>query len=218
MLLGLAGGYAAGKNAVAALLEARGWETVDADELGREAMARGEVHDAIVARFGTGVVAPDGSLDRRALARIVFSDPRALADQEAIVHPAAIRLMEERIAAAESAARAAGTEPRICVNAALLHRAGIAGRLDAVIEVRAPLLARLARGARRDGAGRMAALRRVLRQRGFRRALRAALGGDGRGARPPIIVLRNGGSLADLERAVEAALAAAEARFRPTHM
>jgi len=208
MLIGLAGGYAAGKNAAASMLEARGWTCVDADALGREAMASREVRDAIARRFGSRVVAPDGGLDRRELARIVFSDQKALADQEAIVHPAAIRLMDERIAAAEAAARAAGSEPRICVNAALLHRAGIAGALDAVIEVRAPLLLRVARGARRDGAGWMAALRRITRQKGFRRALRAALRAASRPREATrILVIRNRRSLAELERALDAALA-----------
>jgi dephospho-CoA kinase len=198
MLIGLAGGYCAGKNAVAALLEARLWTCVDADELGHRAVE--EAKDAIVRRFGPAALDADGRVDRRALARIVFSDPAALADQEAIVHPIAIRLVEEALAAAEAKARAAGREPLLCVNAALLHRAGIAQRLDAIIEVRSPLLARIARGMGRDTATLGEVLRRILRQRGFRRALREAAAGR------PILVLRNRGSRAALERALERAL------------
>jgi dephospho-CoA kinase len=198
MLIGLTGGYCAGKNQVAALLAARGWACVDADAFGHEAvdMAR----DEIIRRFGAAALAADGGVDRRALARIVFSDPAALADQEAIIHPIAIRLMDERIAEAEAASRAAGVEARVCVNAALLHRAGIADRLDAILEVRAPLPIRVARGLRRDGATLPEVLRRITRQRGFRRALRAAAAGK------PILVLRNCRSRAALERALERVL------------
>ena len=119
------------------------------DRLGHEAVD--VARDAIVDRFGPGVLGPDGRVDRKAVARIVFSDPAALADQEAIVHPIAIRLMEERVAAAESEAMAAGLESLICVNAALLYRTPQALRCEAIIEVRAPLLARIRRAKTRDG-------------------------------------------------------------------
>jgi dephospho-CoA kinase len=193
MIIGLTGGYCAGKNAVADLLEKRGWTCIDVDKLGHEAMALAK--DAIVARFGAAVLAGDGRLDRRALARIVFSDRAALADQEAIVHPIAIRLIDERIAAAEAAARTEISEPRICVNAALLHRTDRIASCDAVIEVRAPLTVRIARGMRRDRAGLLAALRRITRQRGFRAALRAAA----RAAGISIFAVRNAGSVERLE-------------------
>ena len=209
MIIGLTGGYCAGKNTVAAILEARGWTCVDVDELGHEAMKK--ARDAIVARFGPGVVGPDGKLDRRALAAIVFSDPAALADQEAIVHPAAIALMNERIKAAEEAAMATGHEALVCVNAALLHRTGRVASCDAVIEVRSPLLLRVLRGAKRDGAGAAAALRRITRQKSFRSALRA----QAREASRPIIVLRNSGGRAALERKVERALDRALRRKAP---
>ncbi len=213
MLIGLTGGYCAGKNLACAMLEARGWECIDADRLGREAMGLPEVRDAIVRRFGPGVALPDGSLDRRAIAAIVFSDPAALADQEAIVHPAAIRLVNDRIAAAEAAARARGEEPRVCVNAALLHRAGILSRLDAVIELRAPFLVRLLRGMRRDGEGLGGAMRRLTRQRGFAAALRKAAAEEAARAGvppPPMLGLRNDRGPETLEAAVQKALRAIE--------
>ena len=201
MLLGLAGGYCAGKSTAAELLEARGWTCVDADALGHEALRLPEVVDAVVARFGPGVRGPDGRLDRRALAAIVFSDPTALADQEAIVHPVAIRLVDEAVAAAEAAAEAAGRRALVCVNAALLHRAGgLASRCDAILEVRAPLWLRLLRGVRRDRSGLPAALRRVYRQRGFRRALREAASGR------PIIRIDNLRGRDSLEAEIDSAL------------
>jgi dephospho-CoA kinase len=197
LILGLTGGYCAGKNAVAEILARKGWTCIDVDKLGHEAME--EARDAIVARFGPTALGSDGLLDRRALARVVFSDPAALADQEAIVHPIAIRLMDERIEAAVSAAAAAGVEPRVCINAALLHRTERIASCDAVIEVRAPLLVRAWRGMKRDSSGFLAALRRIERQRGFPAALRAAARESGRS----IIVLRNAFGRRSLERAVE---------------
>ncbi|MDP3179194.1 MAG: dephospho-CoA kinase, partial [Spirochaetaceae bacterium] len=171
MRLGLTGGYCAGKNAAAALLAARGWDCVDVDALGHEAMEL--ARDRIVERFGPGILGPEGSLDRRALARVVFSDPRALADQEAIVHPVAIELLEARVAEAEGRARAAGEEPLVCVNAALLHRVPHLAGCAVVIEVRAPLALRFARALARDRAGPAAAIRRLWRQRRFRAAFLA---------------------------------------------
>jgi dephospho-CoA kinase len=193
MIIGLTGGYCAGKNAVADILAKEGWACIDVDKLGHEAIEMGR--DSIVRRFGTAVLAGDGRLDRRALARIVFSDRAALADQEAIVHPIAIRLLDEAVTRLEAAARAAGREPRICVNAALLHRTERIAACDSVIEVRASLPVRVARGMRRDGTGVLATLRRITRQRGFRAALRTAA----RAAGKTIVVVRNAGSIEKLE-------------------
>jgi dephospho-CoA kinase len=88
-LVGLTGGIGAGKSSVSALLAAKGAVIVDADAIVREVQSRGtEVFDAIVERFGAGVVGPDGELDRPALAAIVFGDPDALKELNALVHPA----------------------------------------------------------------------------------------------------------------------------------
>jgi dephospho-CoA kinase len=87
-LVGLTGGIGAGKSTVSAALAARGAVVVDADAIVRELQARGTpVFDAIVERFGPGVVGPDGELDRPALAAVVFGDPDALRDLNGLVHP-----------------------------------------------------------------------------------------------------------------------------------
>ncbi len=89
ILVGLTGGIGSGKSTVSALLAARGATVIDADAIVRELQAPGQrTFDAIVARFGPIVVAPDGTLDRQAVADIVFADDEALADLNAIVHPA----------------------------------------------------------------------------------------------------------------------------------
>ena len=200
MLLGLTGGYCAGKNSVAEILEKRGWTCVDVDRLGHEAVEL--ARDAIVERFGAAVLGPDGSLDRKAIARIVFADASALADQEAIVHPIAIRLTDERIADAEARAKAAGRDAMVCVNAALLHRTELLASCEAIVEVRAPILQRIARGTRRDGTSWLDAVRRIARQEGFRAALYAKAAY----ARRPILVVRNAGSWENLERRIHEVL------------
>lgn len=84
----LTGGIATGKSHVRARFEALGVPTIDADRLAREVVAPGTAGLAeVVRRFGTGVVDRSGALDRRKLASIVFADPAARRDLEAIVHP-----------------------------------------------------------------------------------------------------------------------------------
>ena len=98
--LGLTGGIGSGKSSVSAMLEEHGAVVVDADRIVRELQAPGEpVFDAMVAEFGPGIVAPDGTLDRQAVADIVFGDDDALKRLNAIVHPAVGATMAERLAA-----------------------------------------------------------------------------------------------------------------------
>src|ERR687886_884652 len=86
--VGLTGGIASGKSAVADQLAARGAVVVDADVLAREVVEPGTPGlAAVVERFGSGILTPHGALDRPALARIAFTDDRARADLNAIVHP-----------------------------------------------------------------------------------------------------------------------------------
>ena len=92
----LTGGIATGKSFSLATFAALGVPVVDADVLSREIVAPGSPALAGVrARFGAAVLAADGSLDRAALGRIVFSDRAARVDLEAIVHPAVYRRIGE---------------------------------------------------------------------------------------------------------------------------
>ena len=89
LVIGLTGGIGSGKSTVSALLAAKGAVVVDADAIVREVQQPGTpVFAAMVERFGPGIVAPDGTLDRAAVADLVFGDAEALADLNAIVHPA----------------------------------------------------------------------------------------------------------------------------------
>ncbi len=88
LFVGLTGGIGSGKSTVARMLAARGAIVLDADAFARQAVRGGsDGLRAVAARFGAEVLGPDGELDRAKLASIVFADPSARADLEAIVHP-----------------------------------------------------------------------------------------------------------------------------------
>ena len=126
--IGITGPIGCGKSTVAGWLGALGARVVDADEVARAVTAPGEpTVAAIVERFGPDAAGPDGGLDRAALGRIVFADPSALADLEAIVHPA----VRPRILAALEAA-AADRAPAVVVEAIKLVEGGLAGLCDEV--------------------------------------------------------------------------------------
>ncbi len=102
----LTGGIATGKSYCLARFAAMRVPVIDADALAREAVAPGTAGlRAVTARFGTGVLNADGSLDRAGLGRIVFADPRARAALEAIVHPEVYRRIQEWFANLRVAAR-----------------------------------------------------------------------------------------------------------------
>jgi dephospho-CoA kinase len=89
LAIGLTGGIGAGKSKVADLLVAKGAVLVDADRIAREVVVPGgPAYQPIVDRFGPGILDADGNIDRPAVAAIVFGDPEALADLNAITHPA----------------------------------------------------------------------------------------------------------------------------------
>ena len=115
------------------MLAARGAVVVDADRLAREAVAVGTAgFRAVADRFGPGVVAPDGTLDRRALAALVFDDPRALADLNAIVHPPV------RAAIADRLAELSGTDDVVVLEIPLLVESGRSYGESAVVVVDCP--------------------------------------------------------------------------------
>jgi dephospho-CoA kinase len=137
--IALTGGIGSGKSTVAALLAEHGAVVVEADKVAREVVAPGTPGAAaVVERFGPAVVAVDGTLDRPALARLVFGDPAARADLDAIVHP----LVAERSA---SLMAAAGSGAVIVYDVPLLVETGRQDEFDLVISVSAPVEARLLR-------------------------------------------------------------------------
>ena len=99
--VGLTGGIASGKSTVAKFFGARGVPIIDTDQLARDVVEPGQPPlERLVERFGPSILTADGHLDRPALRNIVFSDPKARADLEALTHPAIGAAVEARSATA----------------------------------------------------------------------------------------------------------------------
>ena len=182
-VVGLTGGIASGKSAVAREFAVRGVHVADADVAAREAVAAGSAGLAeVVAAFGAGVLDASGALDRAAMRRRIFEDPGAKRALEAIVHP--------RVRAALQAECAAAPGPYAIAAIPLLAEGG--GReaypwLDRILVVDAPVDLQRARLLERDGIDAALADRMIAAQAS--RAQRLDIADD---------VVANAGSLAEL--------------------
>lgn len=195
--VGLTGNVASGKSTVAESWRRVGARVIDADVLAREAVAPGSVAlDAIRSRFGAGVFDADGALDRAALRRIVFADPGARADLEAIVHPEVARLREQ----AEKRARDDGAA-LVVHEIPLLFETGLDRDTDLVVVVHSADDVRLARLVERRG----------LPEAEARALMDAQLPAESKRARADVVI-ENDGSLAELERRALAVLEELRAR------
>jgi len=151
LAVGLTGGIGSGKSAVADLLVERGAVLIDADQVARDVVAPGgPAYQPLIDRFGSGIVAPDGTIDRQALAAVAFVDDESRLALNAITHPAiGIAMIEARDALAD-------TDDIVILAIPLLtaaHRDTV--RLHKVVVVDCPT---------------DIALERLLSQRGFDRA------------------------------------------------
>jgi len=134
LLVGLTGGIGSGKTTVTRMFEVRGAVVFDADVLARDAIAPGtRGHEQVVERFGPNVLAPGGDIDRVALASVVFADPAARRDLEAIVHPEVRRLF------AEGAEAHRDTDAVVVFSAPLLVETGMHTAFEVLIVVSAPV-------------------------------------------------------------------------------
>jgi dephospho-CoA kinase len=158
--VGLTGGIACGKSHVLARLAEAGCRTIDLDRLAHELMAPGQpAHAEIVASFGTGVLGPDGTIDRKRLGAVVFADVAARQRLNAIVHPR-VRAEEARRAVTWSDQPGAV----VVTDAALLVESGVHLRFDRLVVVHCSREAQLERLMRRDGIGGDEALARIAAQ------------------------------------------------------
>jgi dephospho-CoA kinase len=127
VVIGLTGGIGSGKTTVAGMLAELGARVIDADKIGHEVYRPGsEGFRRVVEAFGPGVVAPDGTIDRRALGTVVFADAAARARLDAVVHP----LIAEEIGRRVAGAGAEGGAAPIVIEAAILIEAGWRSLVD----------------------------------------------------------------------------------------
>jgi dephospho-CoA kinase len=143
-ILGLIGGIACGKSAVAASLARRGAVVFNADELGHQAIQEPEVRRALVERWGPRVLNADGHVDRPAVAKIVFAKGASAAAErqflEQLVHPGIRRRIEAGIRQLSDSAT-----PAVVIDAALLLEAGWSKVCSQIVFVECPRDERLRR-------------------------------------------------------------------------
>ena len=148
LLVGLTGGLATGKSTVSATLRALGAVVLDADVLAREVVEPGQPALAEIAReFGPSVLRPDGTLDRKKLAAIVFAEPARRQRLEAITHPAIRHRFLARLAELE----AQGYEGVVVWDAPVMIESGGHKAMDRLIVVVADAATQQARAVARDG-------------------------------------------------------------------
>jgi dephospho-CoA kinase len=130
-LIGLTGNIATGKSLVGRLLGELGALVIDADALVRDLQRKGTpVYAAIVAEFGSGILRPDGEIDRARLGAFVFSDAEALRRLESIVHPAVGRAIEEQVLTIQY--RISNENAVVVIEAIKLIEAGLSKRCNAL--------------------------------------------------------------------------------------
>jgi len=184
--IGLTGGIASGKSAVAEHFAGLGIPVIDTDAIARRIVAPGTpALGDIVAAFGPHVLRGDGQLDRAAMRRIVFADDARRRQLEAILHP--------RIRAAAAAQSAAAGGPYQIVVVPLLAESPMKGDMDRILVVDVPRELQLERLLKRDAGDREQAQRMIDAQAG--RDERLAIADD---------IIRNDGDLAATRRQVEA--------------
>ncbi len=156
MKVGITGGIGSGKSTVCRLFAQRGIAVYDSDSEAKRLMSDdADLRSAVIARFGAETY-PDGVLDRARLAACVFSDARALADLNALVHPVVMRDFEAWAERQEG--------PYVILESAILFEAGLQGSVDRSIAVLAPAELRIQRACRRDGCGEARIRERIAAQ------------------------------------------------------
>ena len=157
---GLTGGIASGKSTIARIFASLGCITVDADQIVARLYQPGEAgHEALVRTYGSGILLPDGTIDRRKLADVAFASDEAAKALNALIHPLVIA---EQVRMMDEAGRESG-DRIVMVEATLLIESGGKDRYDRIVIVDVDPEIQLARAAAR-GMSREDAARRIARQ------------------------------------------------------
>lgn len=196
ILVGITGGIGSGKSTVAVLVREAGYTVFSSDDIARDIVASGpDVQQDIINRFGPDVQAPDGSIDRKALAARVFGPTpeheSALRALNAIVHPYVVQELYER-----AKERFEAGERCVFNESALLFEAGLEDCYDYIVVVDAPEEVRVRRVAEARGLTEEEVRRRIAMQMPAAEKVKAA-----------DFVVNNAGSEEDLRKAVRFILA-----------
>lgn len=160
-LVGLTGGIASGKSLVTRVLRDRGAHIIDADRIVHDLLSNGQdVHRHVAEHFGGDILAPDGTVDRRKLGEIVFSDPAQRAWLNQCIHPRVFEAYQQQVR------HLADRDPAgiVVLDAALLIETGYHRRMDSIIVVYATEQDQLRRLMARDGFTEEQALARIRSQ------------------------------------------------------
>lgn len=161
MNIGLTGGIACGKSTVAEMLEKRGAIIIDADVIAREVVEPGKTAlKQLVQHFGSEVLLPDGTLNRKKLGSIVFSDENKREELNSILHPAIRAEMFSRMEHYEQAQ----PDKLVVVDVPLLYESGLSPMFEKVMVVYVPSEVQLERLMNRDGLNRLEAENRIRAQ------------------------------------------------------
>ena len=159
--VGLTGGLASGKTFVAQTLEQLGCHVAQADRMGHEVLRRGgEAYDDVIREFGEDILTADKEIDRKALGRLVFSDPALLQRLNALVHPHVFRRQQEFFSQVE----ARDAKGIAVVEAAIMIETGSYKRYDRLVVAVCPPELQLRRCMERDGVSEEEARQRLSRQ------------------------------------------------------
>lgn len=188
LVIGLTGGIGSGKTTVARLLAGLGAVVVNGDELGHEVLSpHTEVWDEVVAAFGKGILLPDGSVDRKELAEIVFNDKASLTKLNSIMHPRMFEVLKRRL----EEWRRKGVKV-VVLEAAVLIEAGWTSVVDQLWVVRASAKKTEERMKQKG----------VFSEAQVKARMRSQLPTEER-AKHADVVIENDGNLAELRRKVE---------------
>jgi len=185
MILGIAGKACSGKNAAASLFEKKGFLSIDVDTLGH--LALNEKKQDVADRFGEDLLKTDGHIDRKKLGDIVFNNRTRLNSLEEILHPVIIKMVEKIIRESDN--------KDIIINAAILGTSGMDKLCDKVLWIESPLFMRIKRAFTRDKYKISHIFSRIRSQRDLT-VQHFSTGVD-------IYMVRNGGSLTNLEKQID---------------
>lgn len=187
-IIGLTGKAAAGKDLVASSFAEQGFEVINVDQLGHHVLNQSQ--SLLAETFGSDML-KDGQVDRKALGRLVFSDPAKLKILETISHPAMVKECKSLIEVAEKEGKEA-----LVINAALLYRMQLHNLCDHVVFVEAPIFIRFLRAKKREST----TLKKFLARERAQKDIRSDLFPSSL----PVFILRNGADKALIHRQVTA--------------